>query len=86
MREFKYRRCHDLTYERAQFSRSQTLQMWLGQAKWWGCSYAEARDLFRLHMAGHIHRPAHLHFGPRKVRLALIIPDPRPSHLATPGG
>ncbi len=67
VQEFKCRRCHNLTYESAQLSRSSVRGTWLALASEWGCSYAEARDLFRVHMGAHVRRARPLYFGPREL-------------------
>lgn len=75
-REFKCRRCHALTYESAQLSRSPTRAMYLGLAAKWdamarasglpdGCTYTQARDFCRQRNGGHVYRPRSMHFGAR---------------------
>lgn len=65
--EFKCRRCHGLTYESSQLCGSQVRRTWRTLAREYGSTYAEARDLFRAHIGGYIHRPRVMRFGPRKI-------------------
>jgi hypothetical protein len=60
--EFKCRRCHDLTYESAQSSRSFVRALFLLRASELGCSYREARDDVRRAPGSYLYAPKVLAF------------------------